>query len=425
MRGRLISAGLGLIGSALIASPAAAAPAVDGEFPLPAGQTVGSNNEIVEGPDGNMWVTTEQNSIVRVKPDGSAEKFEPGGMTQPAFGITVGPDGNLWAAQATAVIRIPPGNPLGADQTSITGLAGGQGITTGDDGNIWLAGTDKLVKIPPANPTGFVITPITGLSPRGMATGSDGLLWMTDISTGRLLSTTTSNPAATTPFVVGGGPQDVAAGPNGQVAYANPVSSPQSVGRITPGGSPQVTNLENTDPFGVVFGQDGAYWFARAQGKDLLRMTPEGATSTLGGFASDTVLGPRKIATGPDNTLWTTIDIPDRVARITGVEPPTPPGGEAETTIDKAPKRKVKTDRKKAKVKFRFSSADPAATFECALKRRGKQANKAPAKFKPCTSPRKYKLKPGRYAFQVRATVGGVTDQTPARQKFKVVRDQR
>ena len=122
-----------------------------------------------------------------------------------------------------------------------------------------------------------------------------------------------------------------------------------------------------------------------------------------------------------------TLDTSDKVARVTGVEPPTTGGGGSggsagETTIDKGPKRKIKTRRKKAKVKFKFSSPDPAAIFECALKRPRKQAGKAPARFTPCSSPRRYKLKPGKYTFKVRATVGGVTDQTPARQKFKIVR---
>ena len=62
-----------------------------------------------------------------------------------------------------------------------------------------------------------------------------------------------------------GGTQDVAAGLGGQVAYVNPGGSPQSVGRITAGGMPQVTHARKPDPFGVVFGQDGAYWIARVQ----------------------------------------------------------------------------------------------------------------------------------------------------------------
>jgi hypothetical protein len=47
------------LATCVAAAPSAQAdPAVAGEFPLPAGITVGSNNELVAGPDGNLWITT-------------------------------------------------------------------------------------------------------------------------------------------------------------------------------------------------------------------------------------------------------------------------------------------------------------------------------------------------------------------------------
>ncbi len=38
-----------------------------------------------------------------------------------------------------------------------------------------------------------------------------------------------------------------------------------------------------------------------------------------------------------------------------------------------------------------------------------------------CTSPKKYKLKPGKYTFAVAATADGLADESPATTKFKVV----
>ena len=408
----------------MIASAASAAPAVNGEFALPAGQTVGSNNEIVQGPDGNMWVTTEQNAVVRITPNGTVQG--PFSTTNSVTGITVGPDGNLWVSTAIGVRRIPPGDPTNSTPFDV-GIANGAGITTGPDNRLWVVGGDELVSFTTTDPAGSAdSTQIAGMSPRGTATGSDGLIWIAD-NTGRIISAT----AAATPdvdlYAVGGGPQDVAAGPNAQVAYANPGDSPHEVGLISPGGTPQQIALQTSDPFGVAFGADGAYWVARSSTDDLLRLRPDGTTTRLTGFSNAANVGPRKIAAGPNGTLWVTLDDQEKVARVTGVEPPTTGGGGSggsagETTIDKGPKRKIKTRRKKAKVKFKFSSPDPAAIFECALKRPRKQAGKAPARFTPCSSPRRYKLKPGKYTFKVRATVGGVTDQTPARQKFKIVR---
>jgi streptogramin lyase len=424
VRAGIVSAAIGLIGSAVIASSASAAPAVDGEFALPAGQTVGSNNEIVQGPDGNMWATTEQNAVVRITPNGAVEG--PFSTTNSVAGITVGPDDNLWASSAVGVVKIPPANPAGAQAYSITGFADGRGITTGPDGKLWVAGGDDLVSFMTADPEGSadlnaITDGVTAMSARGMATGSDGLLWIAD-QNGRVISATAAATPVLSFYPVGGGPQDVGPGLDAQVAYANPNDSPHEVGLISPGGTPQQIPLETSDPFGVAFGADGAYWVARSSTDDLLRLAPDGTTTKLTGFSNAANVGPRKITAGPNNTLWVTLDDQEKVARVTGVEPPGNGNGNGETTIDKGPKRKVKTSRKKAKVKFKFSSSEPTATFECALKRPRRKADKAPATFKPCTSPRKYKLKPGKYTFQVRATVGGVTDDTPARQKFKIVR---
>ncbi len=423
MRGRSFCLGVAAAALLVVPAPAAGAPTVAGEFDLPAGFTVGANNEIVQGPDGNMWVTTEQAAIVRIAPDGSAVAFEPPGMTSDASGITVGPDGNLWAAQSAGVIMIPPGNPLAADQTNV-GIAGGQGIAVGPDASIWLAGANALVSIPPASPATFDNNAVTLNGPKGMATGSDGLLWIADGA--NIVSATAAATPVLTPYPIGnsaGGSQDVAAGPNAQVAYVNPVDDPQGVGLISPGGTPQKVNLENSDPFGVTFGQDGAYWVARSATNDLLRLTTGGQTSTLTGFAPSGGVGPRKIATGPDNTLWVTLDTPEKVAKVTGVDPPSPPppppppGTSPSTTLDKGAKKKVKTSKRRAKVTFEFSSPTAGAAFECTLTKKGK----AP-RTKPCTSPVTYKLKPGRYTFGVAAAAGGLTDETAATDAFKVVR---
>ncbi len=191
-----------------------AAPSVTGEFDLPPATAVGSNNEITAGPDGNMWVTVDsENAIVRVKPDGTAERFDPAGMAHPATGIIAGPDGNLWAAVGTGVLRIPPANPNAADETSLGGAAGLQGITVGPDGNIWLAGTNVLVRVPPADPSTFKGFPDTDVGmPKGMTTASDGTMWIAGGD--QVASATAADPPDVNKITVGGGTQDIAAGPS-------------------------------------------------------------------------------------------------------------------------------------------------------------------------------------------------------------------
>jgi hypothetical protein len=94
--------------------------------------------------------------------------------------------------------------------------------------------------------------------------------------------------------------------------------------------------------------------------------------------------------------------------------PPPPPGPtEPNTILGSHPAKKIKTTKKKVKVKFSFSSDLAGATFKCKLDK---------AAFAPCTSPKSYKVKAGKHKFSVEATKSGLTDPTPATFKFKVVR---
>jgi streptogramin lyase len=371
-----------------------------------------------------MWVTTQNgNKVARITPSGDVQEFD---TTNTASGIAAGPDGNVWASTTLGVVKIPPDNPAGATNFNNIGLTNGSGIVAGPDGRMWVAGDGELISFDPADPENTEDeNSIPNLQPKGMTVGTDGLLWIAS-NDGRVISATATATPTTTDYDIqiaaAGGAQGVGAGPNGQVAYAAPTTIPQTVGRITPGGTPLMTNLPNgSDPFGVTFAPDGAYWFAFFQANKLLRMTPSGQTSDLTGFSA--AAGPRKIATGPGDTLWVTLDNAEKVARVTGVEPPVT---EPATKLEGKPKKKLKAkderngERGKAKARFRFSSTAAGARFECSLRPRGK----AP-RFKACMSPARYRLKPGRYEFQVRAVLAGERDGSPAKFRFKVVRKRR
>ena len=96
-----------------------------------------------------------------------------------------------------------------------------------------------------------------------------------------------------------------------------------------------------------------------------------------------------------------------------------PPAAEAdttapETTLRRAKPRRVRaaTERRKAIYKFRFRSSETDSSFECKLDRR---------RWRPCTSPKRVKVAPGRHKFRVRATDNaGNTDRTPAISRWRV-----
>ena len=86
----------------------------------------------------------------------------------------------------------------------------------------------------------------------------------------------------------------------------------------------------------------------------------------------------------------------------------------------------VKTTTATAPVKFSFSSSVAGASFECSLahqvtpkaKGKGKGKGGKPrfvgGRFHHCSSPKTYRLRPGRYRFQVRAVNGAARDSSPA-----------
>lgn len=129
-----------------------------------------------------------------------------------------------------------------------------------------------------------------------------------------------------------------------------------------------------------------------------------GQGNALATFAGSTIVGGGFTNAGGDPDA-------DRIAAYGAAGPP--PGGSAPTaSIKKGPKGQIKTKKPKAKVKFTFAAPE-AASFLCSLD--GK-------KFTVCSSPKTYKVKPGKHVFAVEAVNAAGVIGAPDKQKFKVVR---
>lgn len=399
--------GIGVVGTGV--TGALAVPAAGGEFTV---SGVGTNNQIAPGPDGNMWVTLDSGGkdVARITPAGTVDEFDVSNVSSPT-GITAGPDGNLWVTQSGGVARFSPADPTTGTATPIADISDPRAITLGPDGNLWTASGDKVIRIPPAAPATFQSSGATGVQgARWIAAGTDGV-WVADFGGSQVVHVTTAGAGTAYPTGTGGGPQGVAFG-GGLAGYADPGTTPQTVGRIASGGTPAPTQVPNTDPFGMAYGADGAFWFAEFLTDSVGRLAADGTVTTL---ALTPGSGPRQLSAGPGDTLWVTLDTAEKVARITGVTPaptatkPPAPG----TTITTGPRKVVRTSKARARVVFRFTSNVSGATFRCRL---------GSAPFRSCTSPKAYRLKPGRYTFKVRAVAGGVLDSTPATRTFRIVR---
>lgn len=423
---KLVAVGCVLAVFLLSATAASAAPFVNGIFPL--GSEVGTNNKIVAGPDGNVWLTVEDgtNDVARVTPAGQVTEFDIEGI-QNAVGIAPGPDGNLWITEIEKAAKFAPADPVNTDQSfTVTGIGAESQIVAGPDGLMWVASGNSVVHFNTADPTNTVQpVAVSGeLAPKDIDVAG-GLIVIADSSAGNRLVTFTI-AGAQQDFPIASPSQGVAGASNGQIAFSAPLATPEQVGLITPP-NPALPIPVPGDPFGVDLGPDGAFWVVQFAEAGLTRFTPTGQASFLGGLPDESA---RQITAGPGNTLWVTLTKMGAagVARISGVDPvivsppPPPPNVSPQTRIDKGPKKVIKTGKKKTRVKFRFSSPTAGVTFQCWLMRITKKAQQAILRYKTCESPKTYRLRAGRYKFRVRAVNGGVPDLTPAVRNFRIVR---
>jgi hypothetical protein len=418
-----------------VATGAAAAPHFDGQFKV---GRFSDNAKIVEGPDHNMWMTIEDggDAVARITPDGVVTKFQVAGVVAPS-GIAPGPEGKLWLTFNGGVASFSPSTPATTGvETPIADIKSQSSIVAGPDGQMWVATEGSIVHFNPADPAKAQPIPVPEMSSKDIDVAGSVLAIAATLEGNTFVLTATTG-GAITKYPVKGLSQGVAGNAAGQIGFSQQGQMPTEVGVFTPPGTTPVTSeVPAVDPFGIALGSDTAFWAARKGGAQ--RFTASGESTFIPGIEQHFFV--RQIGSGPNNTMWVTMLDPEPgheefdVGRISGLEPPKPPavpGGPGEvkpkavapeTTIGKGPKRKVKTKAKRATVKFRFGSTTAGVTFECALvkKPKGKGKGSKP-KFSACASPRKLKLKPGKYTFSVRAVLGGLADPTPATSSFRVV----
>lgn len=321
---KLVTAALAVL--ALAPAAAGAVPAVDGVFDLN-----GSPRHLTLGPDGNVWVALDglTYDVARVEPNGTVTGFTTAAITFPV-GIATSADGRLWVTQPNGVAHFLPGDPASARAVPIAAISDARGIVAGPDGALWTASGDNAIRI--ATDETFTAFRVTDMGARGIAAGN-GKLYIADFGSRRIVELATDGTP--TFHTLPEAPQEVVAGPSGQLAAAMPNSL---IGRLTPPDPTVLTSdVPATDPFGIVFADDLAYWTANFNTHTLARLTPAGALTTLSGLPAGT--GPRFLTKGAGGTLWVGLETSRQIARVTGVvvpapppEGPPPPGGGRDVT---------------------------------------------------------------------------------------------
>lgn len=257
-------------GAALILGALVAAPPTQAAVGDTAIFSMGTNaapQDIVAGPDGNLWVTNPgSNTIARVSTAGVVlQNYSLPSANSGVRNIAVGPDNNLWFTMTTS-------NQIGR-------------ITT--------AGVITTFNVPTANS-----------QPYDIAAGPDGALWFTEFA-GNKIGRITTDGSITNEFPLPAGntgPWGIVNGPAGSSRVYFTSSGNGAVGLLTMAGTFSTTATSNTgsSPRGIVTNQ-GNVWFTMFGLSSIGNLVTDTqvASSSIGQQAS-------YIALGPSNTMWLT-----------------------------------------------------------------------------------------------------------------------
>ena len=155
--------------------------------------------EIVAGPDGNMWVTLfSRHGVARITPAGVISEFLLPTSDGNPSGITVGGDGALWfsLAQYPGVGRVTTDGAIAAFIVAGAGPGGATGIASGSDGALWLTypAANRIGRLTLAGAYTEVALPTAGAKPLKVVGSPATDVWFTENGRDRIGRIT---PAAT------------------------------------------------------------------------------------------------------------------------------------------------------------------------------------------------------------------------------------
>ena len=189
------------------------------------------------------------------------------------------------------------------------------GIALGSDGSVWFTeiATGAIGRLQGRTITTFPL-PSEGL-PNAIVRGPDGAMWFTEYWGGRIGRI--SADGEITEFVIPlcrgcseTGPWDIAVGPDGALWFTE--LDANRIGRITTAGAMSQFKLpsQSSSPVSIANGPDGALWFTDQNG--VGRITVQGSVTQPWNGATS----PSAITAGPDGRLWFTEASQDAVGRL-------------------------------------------------------------------------------------------------------------
>jgi streptogramin lyase len=244
------------------------------------------------------------------------------------LGVTSGPDLRVWFATANGTAgRIDPANPLDVAEYFLPGRlstngAQARGIATGTDGNLWVTeGPANLIaEVPtsggpiqefPPSPCNAIGDLNRRFCIANIAADGAGNLWITEFIKDRIGRINPLDPTHTitefdlhscAPFPCR--PLDIATGPDGNAWFT--LANGSEVARVTPSGVITYFTIDGVSPQGIAAGADGQIYFnefSATTGQDEIGRLDINGNQT-GTFPIHNGANAQTLALGADGNIW-------------------------------------------------------------------------------------------------------------------------
>lgn len=193
------------------------------------------------------------------------------------------------------------------------------GIAQGSDGNMWFSDVigNYIGRISTSGGVRQFPIPHTSSNYYGIALGPDSAMWFTEYVQSAVGRITTGGQMTEYPIQngSGSGPDGIALGPDSNLWVT--LHATNRIAKLDPTTgifTQYPTPTTNSNPFGIAAGPDGALWFAEFNGNNIGRIDTSGNIREFG--LPTFQAGPSMIAAGPDNALWYTEFLANNIGRI-------------------------------------------------------------------------------------------------------------
>jgi virginiamycin B lyase len=228
-------------------------------------------NDIVEGPDGILYISDNDGHLRRITTSGDLLSSVPvcgQVFCDPLAGV---------AADSSSIWFADPFNSRIGRYNVSTGeftfypAAEVDDLAVAADGTVWFTGSNEIGELDPA--VGVVSTTALSGEGRGIAIAPDGTVWATEIFADLIArltpSTTGPHQLAEFPTAVNAAPLGIAAADDGNVWFTQNLRG--NIARITPDGviteatKPiDFSDPKRPDPVGITIGANGDPWYAES-----------------------------------------------------------------------------------------------------------------------------------------------------------------